>query len=233
MSTENGTRKRRAFRWTEEAEKLVSSYADSVKNGTSKKSAASLASKLAVVTGNPRDACLRFMRQRGIGQKRRYRFWTKPEQQRLLDLLETCSIEEVAKVLQRTQGSVRSMLQRLGESAQRGRDWFTIYSLAEALHIRADEVQKWVNNGWLKSRIVQTTGIKKRIINPDDFSMFIRSHGPKVVGRRLRPEGLSFVQNFVFPPKHAHLLPLRKSRDTSVTNPEEQDAEDSDLDDIA
>lgn len=125
------------------------------------------------------------------------------------------------------------MLQRLGESAQRGRDWFTIYNLAEALHIRADEVQKWVYNGWLKSRIVQTTGIKKRIIDPDDFSKFVRSHGPKVVGRRLRPEGLSFVQNFVFPPKHAHLLPLRKPRDTSVTNSEEQDSEDSELDDIA
>jgi hypothetical protein len=24
------------------------------------------------------------------------------------------------------------------------------------------------------------------------------------------------VQNFVFPPKHAHLLPLRKSKDMSV-----------------
>jgi hypothetical protein len=173
------------------------------------------------------------MRQRGIGQKRRYRFWTKPEQQRLVDLLETSTVEEASRALQRTPGSVRSMLQRLGESAQRGRDWFTIYSLAEALHIRADEVQKWVNNGWLKSRTVETIGVKKRIINPDDFSNFVRSHGPKVVGRRLRPEGLSFVQNFVFPPKHAHLLPLRKVRDMSVANPDEQDSEDSSVDEIA
>lgn len=31
------------------------------------------------------------------------------------------------------------------------------------------------------------------------------------MGRRLDAEGLWFVKNFVFPPKHAHLLPLRKS----------------------
>lgn len=223
MSTEDGKRTRRVFRWTEEAEGLVSSYAVSLKSGTRRKSIASLASNLSIVTGYPRDACLRFMRQRGIGQKRKYRFWTKPEQQRLVDLLETCSIEEVAKALQRTQGSVRSMLQRLGESAQRGRDWFTIYSLAEALHIRADEVQKWVNNGWLKSRIVQTTGVKKRIIDPDDFCSFVKDRGPTVVGHRLSLDGLKFVQTFVFPPKHAHLLPLRKPQDR--TEPGEQKEE--------
>jgi hypothetical protein len=223
MSTEDGTRKRRVFHWKEEAEKLVNGYRDGLKNGTSQKSAASLVSKLVLTTGNPRDACLRFIRQHRIGQKRRYCLWTKPEQQRLVDLLETCTIEEVAKTLQRTQGSVRSMLQRLGESAQRGRDWFTIYSLAEALHVRADEIQKWVNNGWLKCRVVETTGIKKRIIDPDDFCSFVKQHGPTVIGHRLSFEGLKFVQTFVFPPKHAHLLPLRKPQDR--TEPEEDAGE--------
>jgi hypothetical protein len=105
------------------------------------------------------------------------------------------------------------MLHRLGESSQRGRDWFTPYSLAEALHIRADEVQRWIDHGWLKCRIIETSGIKKRIIDPDDFSEFVKQHGRAVVGRRLNAEGLWFVKNFVFPPKHAHLLPLRKSKE--------------------
>lgn len=227
MSTEDGTRKRRAFRWTEEAEKLVSSYRDGLKNGTSQKSTASLISKLVLLSRNPRDACLRFVRQHGIGQQRRYRFWTKPEQQRLVDLLETSTVEEVAKALQRTQGSVRSMLQRLGESAHRGRDWFTIYNLAEALHVRADEVQKWVNNGWLKCRIVETTGITKRIIDSDDFCAFVKQHGPAVVGHRLSFEGLKFVQTFVFPPKHAHLLPLRKPQDRDEPEGQKEDLEES------
>ena len=43
------------------------------------------------------------------------------------------------------------MLRRLGANGRMGRDWFTKYTLAEALHIRAEEVQKWISRGWLKS----------------------------------------------------------------------------------
>jgi hypothetical protein len=42
--------------------------------------------------------------------------------------------------------------------------------LAEALHIRHDEVQKWIDRGWLKSRSFQTSGLKMQIIDPDDFA---------------------------------------------------------------
>jgi hypothetical protein len=79
-----------------------------------------------------------------------------------------------------------------------------------------------IDHGWLKCRIVETAGVKKRIIDPDDFSEFVKEYGPAVVGRRLSADGLWFVQNFEFPPKHAHLLPLRKSKDMSVGNVEEE-----------
>jgi hypothetical protein len=39
------------------------------------------------LNGNPRDACLRFLRQMGVKERRSYREWTKTEQQRLLDLM--------------------------------------------------------------------------------------------------------------------------------------------------
>jgi hypothetical protein len=65
----------------------------------------------------------------------------------------------------------------------------------------------------------------KQIIDPDDFSEFVKQYGPAVVGRRLGPDGLWFVQNFVFPPKHAHLLPLRKSKKSAPRNGEDDDQE--------
>ncbi|MGA8619122.1 MAG: hypothetical protein WB660_11470 [Candidatus Sulfotelmatobacter sp.] len=68
--------------------------------------------KLAEISGNPRDACLRFLRELGINQKRPYREWTKLEQQRLLDLIAAMPVEEAAKILRRPAGSVRSMLHR-------------------------------------------------------------------------------------------------------------------------
>jgi hypothetical protein len=73
-----------------------------------------LVTKLAEISGNPRDACLRFLRELGVNQKRAYREWTKPEQQRLLDLITAMPVEEAAKILRRPVGSVRSMLHRLG-----------------------------------------------------------------------------------------------------------------------
>jgi hypothetical protein len=210
--------KRRIFRWPEEARALIASYLKSNRGYGRKRAVAGLATSLVVLTGYPRDACLRFIHQRGVREKRAWRPWTKPEQQRLLDLMETCPVDEAAKVMQRSPRSIRSMLHRLGENTQRGRDWFTVYSLAEALHVRSDEVQKWIDHGWLKCRIVETTGVRKRIIDPDDFSEFVKQHGRAVVGRRLNSDGLWFVQNFVFPPKHAHLLPLRKSKNMQSAN---------------
>jgi hypothetical protein len=235
MSKRGGRRKRRSFHWPEEATQLVKEYLRSSKPGQfrSRNSVASLATKLAALSGNPRDACFRFLHHEGILQRRPWRPWTKPEQQRLFDLIETCPIEEVSKIMQRSGRSIRSMLHRLGESSQRGRDWFTPYSLAEALHVRVDEVQKWVNHGWLKCRVVETTSVKKRIIDPDDFSDFVKQHGRAVVGRRLNADGLWFVQNFVFPPKHAHLLPLRKSARMPGRENEDGDEDETTVEQIA
>jgi hypothetical protein len=225
MNERGVRRKRRSFHWPEEATQLVREYLRSSKPGQfrSRNSVDGLATKLSALSGHPRDACFRFLHQQGVAQRRPWRPWTKPEQQRLFDLIETCPVEEVSKLMQRSPRSIRSMLHRLGESSQRGRDWFTPYSLAEALHVRVDEVQKWVNHGWLKCKVVETTSVKKRIIDPDDFSDFVKQHGRAVVGRRLNADGLWFVQNFVFPPKHAHLLPLRKS--TNMPSRENEDGE--------
>lgn len=227
MDERESRKKRRVFDWPEEAAQLVTTYLESAKrgHGHGRNALATLATRLAELSGNPRDACFRFLRQHGVTQKRVWRPWTKPEQQRLFDLVESSPVEEISRIMQRSPRSIRSMLHRLGENTQRGRDWFTVYSLAEALHVRSDEVQKWIDHGWLKCRVVETTGVKKRIIDPDDFSEFVKQYGRAVVGRRLNSDGLWFVQNFVFPPKHAHLLPLRKSKDTPAANVEKDDDE--------
>jgi hypothetical protein len=93
-----------------------------------------------------------------------------------------------------------------------GQDWFTKYTLAEALHVRADEVQRWISLGWLKCRLAQTGKLQREIIDADDFSEFCKEHGKEVVGRRLNIDRLNFVKDFVFPPSHAELLPVRESK---------------------
>lgn len=211
MSEADGVPKRRVFRWPKEAIELVRQYRErtcrSREHGETGRRM--LVTKLAEISGNPRDACLRFLRELGINHKRAYHEWTKPEQQRLLDLITSMPVEEAAKVLRRPAGSVRSMLHRLGIGGKTGREWFTKFSLSRALHTRPDEIQKWIDLGWLKSRSLTSAGTKANIIHADDFCQFVKEHGHAAVSRRLTYDALWFVQNYVFPPSHAELLSVR------------------------
>lgn len=171
-----------------------------------------LVARLVEISGNPSDACRRFARQLGVREKQPYRPWTDKEQQKLLDLVASHPVHEVALLLRRTMASVHSMLRRLGANGRIGQDWFTKYTLAEALHIRAEEVQRWIDRGWLKCRIVETGKLKKQIIDAGDFCEFCKQHRAEIVGRRLNFDRLDFVQTFVFPPSHVELLPVREAK---------------------
>jgi hypothetical protein len=227
MGEADGVHKRRMFRWPKEARELVREYKERTSRSQehTETGRRMLVTKLAAISGNPRDACLRFLRELGVDQKRAYREWTKPEQQRLLDLIITMPVEDAAKILRRPSGSVRSMLHRLGIGGTTGREWFTKFSLSRALHTRPDEIQKWIDLGWLKSRSLTTAGTRANIIHPDDFCEFVKEHGRAVASRRLSYDTLWFVQNYVFPPSHAELLSLRgtyKKQDADdATDPKE------------
>jgi hypothetical protein len=184
-----------------------------------------LVTRIAAVSGNPRGACWRFVRRSGVKSKRGYRAWTKPEQQKLLALIAAHSIEEVTILMRRSHTSVRSMLHRLGASARMGQDWFTKRALADALHIRAQEVQKWIDRGWLKCRTVEAEGLKKQLIDADAFCDFCKQHSREVVGNRLNVERLDFVQTFVFPPSHAELLPVRSAKKEQASYDEQMKKE--------
>src|SRR5579864_5189953 len=203
--------------WSPDARQLVLTHVAAVRNHgieehSQRTELRKLIDSLVDLTGNSRQACWRFVRHHGIKKKEPYKEWTSPDQQRLLKLIAVNPPTEVAKMMRRSPGSVRAMLHRLGASAQMGRDWFTIYTLAEALHIRPAEVQRWIERGWLKARTVETGRLKKEIIYADDFAEFCKQYRRLVVGNRLNTERLDFVHNFVFPPSHAELLPVRESK---------------------
>jgi hypothetical protein len=140
------------------------------------------------------------VRQSGVVSKRSYRQWPEAEQQRLLDLIASHSLAEVTLLLRPSPTSLRAMLHRLGASSRIGQDWFTKHTLAEALHVRPEEVEKWIDRGLLRSRVVETSGLRKQIIGAEDFAISASDTANEIMRRRLNMDRLSFVQTFVFPP---------------------------------
>src|ERR1700722_15478303 len=219
MGELNQPASRRTFRWHGAAREMVRMYLNSATSAMSGKDEhgaqvglKALITRIAAVSGNPRGACWRFVRQSGVTSKRSYRQWTKAEQQKLLDLIASRSLREVTALLRRSPTSVRAMLHRLGAGSRMGPDWFTKPALAEALHVRAGEVKKWIDRRLLRCRIVETSGLQRQIIDAEDFCDFCKRHRREIVGHRLNAHRLSFVQTFVFPPSHMDLLPVREAK---------------------
>lgn len=202
-----GRNSRREFRWSRAARDLVRANMNA-----SGREVSLLISQLVAESKNPRWACRRFVRSMGIRTRRPYRTWSEQEQQRLLKLIDLHPVNEIAKLMRRSQSSIWHMLQRLGANAQMGKDNFTVYTLAEALHVRPEKIQEWISRGWLKARQVETGKAVRVIIEAEDFCEFCRKHTRDVVGNRLTEERLDFVYHFVFPPSHADLLPVRESK---------------------
>ena len=211
MDCSNGCVKRRTFHWPDEARQFVAEHSRRIEKIENHRSDDRewILSQLIQLSGNPRDACLRFLRRNGVAEKRSYREWTTREQQRLVELMDDVPVEEAARVLRRPPSSVRSMLHRLGLGVRQSREWFTISLLAQALHISRDEVRKWVDRGWLQCRVVQAQSVRVQIIDADDFCSFVKNYGREVIGNRLSYEGLAFVRDYVFPRSHADLLSVR------------------------
>lgn len=198
---------RREFRWSKVARDLVRANINAAGDELS-----ALLTKLEQESGYPRWACRRFARRMGVKSRRSYRTWTVSEQQRLLKLIDLYPINEVAKLMRRSESSIWHMLYRLGANAKMGKDCFTKGTLAVALHVRPDTVEGWIDRGWLKATEIEMGRGKRVVIQAEDFCEFCRTHTKDVVGNRLTKERLDFVYHFAFPPSHAELLPVRESK---------------------
>jgi hypothetical protein len=171
-----------------------------------------LITRLAAETGYPRVACRRFVRQLGLDARGQHVKWTESQQKMLLELLEQHTVQEIARIMHRTQQSIYGMLYRLGANAKVGQDWFTVRSLAEALFLPQARIRRWIERGWLKATHKAAGTRQRTIIKADHLAEFCKEHAREIVGHRLHRQRLEFVYRFVFPPSHAALLPVRESK---------------------
>jgi hypothetical protein len=105
-------------------------------------------------SGRSREACWRFVIQYGLKGKSDHRRWAEDEIDLVREELVKCSVDEIAKKLNRTPASVRRMLGRNRLHIREIRcDLFSVESLARALHVRKTEIHFWIEQGWLRATI--------------------------------------------------------------------------------
>ena len=207
MDDSIGRKKRSTFKWSSAARNLVAANVNA--RGLQLRQ---LITQLVETSGHPRTACRRFARRMGVKSQGRHRRWLEADQQRLLELLDKYSVAEAAQRMRCSPAAVYALLRRLKLSPSFRRDRFSVRSLADLLHTRKEEVDSWVQKGWLKASIVEVGRVRRTLIKPEDFCQFCKDYRETVVGNRLNVERLEFVYRYVFPPDHNQLLSVRQSK---------------------
>lgn len=207
MDSSIGRTKRSTYRWSSAARDLIAAHLNA--RGPKLRQ---LVTQLVEITGHPRPACLRFARRMGIQAKGRYRKWPKPDQERLLEILDKHSVSYAAQKMKCSKASIYALLRRLNLSPSSRRDCFSVRSLAGLLHIRKEEINSWIKKEWLKATTIQVGKVSRTMIKPKDFCLFCEEYRDRVVGNRLNVERMDFVYNYVYPPDHNRLLGVRQSK---------------------
>jgi hypothetical protein len=168
-------------------------------------------------TGRSREACWRFIIQYGIKGKVEHRRWTEEEIECVREELVKRSVEEVAKKLNRTSMSIRSMLRRNCLRVREIRcDLFSVESLARALHVRKSEIHYWISHGWLHAEINTQGKRPSYTITAEALSHAYKHHLTDLLKRGVPNQSLfeAYLQ-YVHSPKHTigeQLLSVRRDR---------------------
>jgi hypothetical protein len=168
-------------------------------------------------SGRSRQACWRFVIQYGLKGRLDYRRWTEEEIDFVREELVKHSVHEVAKKLNRTSRSIRSMLHRNSLRVKEIRcDLFSLDSLAAALSLRKSEIQFWIKRGWLEAQILRRGKLHSYIITPEALAHTYKRHLSDLLKRGIPNQSLfeAYVQ-YVHSPKHTvgeHLLEVRRDK---------------------
>ena len=168
-------------------------------------------------TGRTREQCWRFVIQYGLKGKVDHRRWTDEEVEFVREELVKRSVDEIAKKLDRTPKSIRSMLQRNGLCVREIRcDLFSIESLATALHVRKTEIHHWIDQGWLQATVSTKGKRPTYTITPESLKHAYSHHLPDLLKRGLPNQSLfeAYVL-YAYSPKHTvgeQLLDVRRDK---------------------
>lgn len=155
-------------------------------------------------TGRPKEACWRLVIQHGIKGRKDHRRWTESEFDILREELERRSVDEVARMINRTPKAVRNMLRRIDLTLGAIRsDQHSVHTVASALRVRTTTVVSWIELKWLRATVVHEGKRRRYIITAEDLKGLLRHHRDDLIKRGVRNLALfeAYV-DFYHVPKH-------------------------------
>lgn len=168
-------------------------------------------------TGQPKEACWRFVIRCGLKGRHDHRRWTLEEFETLREGLVKFSLEEMATKLDRSPKALRTKLAREGYSLREIRcDLFSLDSLACAIRVRRSQVLIWIELGWLPATVVKHGKRNHYEITPEALAHLYKHHLQDVLKRGVGNQSLfeAYVQ-YCFSPKHTvgeQLLSVRRDK---------------------
>ena len=160
--------------------------------------------KLQRITGNPRRECWRFLITEGLESGHSSRRWTDEELELARELIAEHPVEQVATRLGRSVKAVYSAMSRINVSLREVRcDLHTPSSIARVLHVRREEVNTWIRNGWLVQTAARVGSRSIRYITPDAFVAFWKTYQEQVLTkRRFQFARFEAFYQYCYTPKH-------------------------------
>lgn len=178
---------------------------------------AQLVRRLQRQTGRRHEECWRFIIKYGIKAETDNRRWHPEELDEARELLTRYPVEEVAKRLNRSPNALRSALHRRQLSVREIRcDCFSLEALAQAVHVRPQEVLHWIEQGWLQATVTKQGDRNSYRITPEALAALYKHHLHDLLKRRIPNLTLfeAYVQ-YCFSPKHTtgeQLLEVRRDK---------------------
>jgi hypothetical protein len=196
--------RRRKFTWPKEAFKLI----------RQKRHPTALCEELASLTGNDKNACWRFLNRNGIqrpGSKSRRSF--PPD--RVHKIIEYIGEHGVGAASERfgcKPKALYNLLDRHGHT-RLGKDCLSLRQFCANFRVKHRQAFEWMDRGLLAvTREQSRTGRVRYSIEFKDLRKFCEEHRNLLLTNRICEARLEFLQEFVFAPKHADLLPTRESK---------------------
>jgi hypothetical protein len=195
---------RRKFIWPNEAFKLI----------RQKKHPAALCEELASLTGHDKSACWRFLKRNGIerpGSKSRRSF--PPDRvDSIIEYIGGHGVERASDRFGCKPKALYNLLDRHGHT-RLGKDCLSLRQFCASFRVKHRQAFEWMDRGLLAvTREQSRTGRVRYSIEFKDVRKFCEEHRDLLLTNRTCEARLEFLEEFVFAPKHADLLPTRESK---------------------